>query len=78
MKPSAILINPARGKLVDEQALADALTSGRLKAAATDVYGKEPPGEDNPLIGLPNVLHLPHLGASTEEAQRDVAAAQQG
>ena len=73
MKPGAILVNPARGKLVDEQALADALNAGKIKAAAIDVYSKEPPGEDNPLIGLPNVLHLPHLGASTEEAQRDVA-----
>lgn len=72
MKPGAILINSARGKLVDEQALAEALKSNHLKAAAVDVYSKEPP-VDNPLIGLPNVLHTPHLGASTVEAQRDVA-----
>jgi D-3-phosphoglycerate dehydrogenase len=67
------VINPSRGKLVDEQALADALQSGKVKAAAVDVYRSEPPGKDHPLIGLPNVLHTPHLGASTEEAQRDVA-----
>ncbi|MDX1614935.1 MAG: phosphoglycerate dehydrogenase [Candidatus Promineifilaceae bacterium] len=72
MKPGAILINSARGKLVDEQALAEALTNGHLKAAAVDVYSSEPPG-DNPLIGLSNVVHTPHLGASTVEAQRDVA-----
>jgi D-3-phosphoglycerate dehydrogenase len=73
MKAGVILINPARGKLIDESALADALNSGSIKAAAVDVYRKEPPDEKNPLIGLSNVLHLPHLGASTEEAQRDVA-----
>ena len=73
MKPGAILINSARGKLVDEAALANALKTGVIKAAAIDVFRNEPPGQDNPLIGLPNILHLPHLGASTEEAQRDVA-----
>jgi D-3-phosphoglycerate dehydrogenase / 2-oxoglutarate reductase len=72
MKPEAVLINTARGRLVDEHALADALRSGRLRAAAVDVYSAEPPS-GNPLIGLPNVLHTPHLGASTVEAQRDVA-----
>lgn len=72
MKQGAILINSARGKLLDEQALADALRSGKLRAAAVDVYSQEPP-LNNPLIGMPNVLHTPHLGASTAEAQRDVA-----
>ena len=73
MKPGSILINPARGNLVDEEALASALKAGRIKAAAIDVFRTEPPGQDNLLLGLPNVLHLPHLGASTIEAQRDVA-----
>jgi len=73
MKPSAILINAARGGLIDEAAVADALQGGRLRAAGVDVYGSEPPAADHPLIGLPNVVHTPHLGASTEEAQRDVA-----
>ncbi len=72
MKPGMILINAARGKLIDEAALAEGLKSGQVKTAAIDVYQKEPP-ENNPLIGLPNVIHTPHLGASTEEAQRDVA-----
>ncbi|VAW40395.1 D-3-phosphoglycerate dehydrogenase, partial [hydrothermal vent metagenome] len=72
MKPGMILINAARGKLVDEAAVAEGLKNGRIKTAAIDVYQKEPP-LDSPLIGLPNVLHTPHLGASTEEAQRDVA-----
>lgn len=72
MKDGVIIINSARGKLIDEQALADALQSGKVKAAGLDVYSAEPP-VDNPLIGLPNVLHTPHLGASSVEAQRDVA-----
>ena len=72
MKKGVILVNVARGKLVDEQALADALQSGQVKTAAIDVYSSEPP-KDNPLIGRPNVLHTPHLGASTLEAQRNVA-----
>ncbi len=73
MKPTATIINAARGGLIDEAALADALRNGRLRAAGIDVYGEEPPAADHPLIGLPNVVHTPHLGASTEEAQRDVA-----
>lgn len=73
MKEGAVLINGARGKLVDEAALAAALRDGRLKAAAIDVYSSEPPPPDHPLIGLPNVLHTPHLGASTQEAQKAVA-----
>ncbi|MEW5987860.1 MAG: phosphoglycerate dehydrogenase [Chloroflexota bacterium] len=72
MKNGAILINAARGKLIDEQALAAALKSGKVKAAGLDVFTEEPPA-GSPLIGLPNVVHTPHLGASTVEAQRDVA-----
>lgn len=73
MKKGVIIINVARGKLIDEAALAEALQDGHVKAAALDVYTSEPPAADNPLIGLPNVLHTPHLGASTAEAQRNVA-----
>lgn len=72
-KDGVSVINPSRGKLVDENALAEALQSGKVRAAAIDVYRSEPPAAEHPLIGLPNVLHTPHLGASTEEAQRDVA-----
>jgi D-3-phosphoglycerate dehydrogenase len=73
MRDTAVIINVARGKLIDEQALADALQQGKIRAAAIDVYSSEPPATDNPLLRLPNVLHTPHLGASTVEAQRTVA-----
>jgi D-3-phosphoglycerate dehydrogenase len=73
MKKGVIIVNVARGKLIDDAALAEALQNGQVKAAALDVYTSEPPAADNPLIGLPNVLHTPHLGASTAEAQRNVA-----
>lgn len=72
MKDGAVIINVARGKLIDEQALANALDSGKVAAAALDVYQQEPP-LGSPLIGLVNVLHTPHLGASSKEAQRRVA-----
>lgn len=72
MKQGVVLVNAARGGLVDEGALSEALASGKVRAAAFDVFSSEPP-QDNPLVGLPNVLHTPHLGASTLEAQRDVA-----
>lgn len=73
MKPTAIIVNAARGGLVDEAAVASALDEGKLGAFATDVYSSEPPPPENPLVGHPRVTHTPHLGASTEEAQRDVA-----
>ncbi|MCB8916500.1 MAG: phosphoglycerate dehydrogenase [Ardenticatenaceae bacterium] len=72
MKEGAILVNVARGKLVDEAALAEGLQNGKLRAAALDVFVNEPP-TGSPLLGLPNVLHTPHLGASSKEAQREVA-----
>lgn len=72
MKKGVRIINCARGGIVDEQALADALASGHVAGAALDVFVKEPP-EDQHLTGLPTVLATPHLGASTEEAQELVA-----
>jgi len=73
MKPTAIIVNAARGGLVDEAAVATALDAEKLRAFATDVYSSEPPPPENPLVGHPAVTHTPHLGASTIEAQRDVA-----
>ncbi len=68
MKPTARVINVARGGIVDEAALVEAVSSGQIAGAAVDVYEKEPPGE-HPLFALPQVVVTPHLGASTEEAQ---------
>lgn len=72
MKDGVIVVNVARGALIDAEALAEALCNGKVAAAAVDVYEEEPP-HDNPLIGLPNVVHTPHLGASSREAQTRVA-----
>jgi D-3-phosphoglycerate dehydrogenase / 2-oxoglutarate reductase len=68
-KPEARVINVARGGLVDEQALANAVSKGVIAGAAVDVFTKEPAPADNPLFGVPGIIVTPHLGASTTEAQ---------
>jgi D-3-phosphoglycerate dehydrogenase len=68
-KPGAFVLNVARGGIVDERALADALRAGHLAGAAVDVYTAEPMAPDNPLSDAPNLVLTPHLGASTQEAQ---------
>ncbi|HTI05701.1 MAG TPA: phosphoglycerate dehydrogenase [Gemmatimonadales bacterium] len=73
MKPTAVLINTARGELVDEAALAEAITAKRIGGAAIDVFAVEPLPADSPLRGLDRVILTPHLAASTAEAQERVA-----
>jgi len=73
MKDGVRIINVARGGIIDEQALADALAAGKVAGAAVDVFSQEPINPDNPLISAPNIVITPHLGASTEEAQSKVA-----
>jgi D-3-phosphoglycerate dehydrogenase len=73
MRKGARVINCARGGIINEEALAEALRSGHLAGAALDVFVQEPPPADHPLLKLPNVVVTPHLGASTVEAQLSVA-----
>lgn len=73
MRKGVRIVNCARGGLVDEAALAEALCSGKVAAAAFDVFEKEPLPDDSPLRGAPNMIHTPHIAASTTEAQENVA-----
>lgn len=72
MKPTALLVNAARGGIVDEEALARALREGLIAGAAVDVFEQEPPAPDHPLLQLDRCVCTPHLGASTYEAQERV------
>ena len=67
-KKGLMLINTARGGIVDENALYEALISGKLKAAAMDVFEQQPPKTDNPLLSLDNFIGTIHIGGSTAEA----------
>lgn len=73
MKPTVRIVNCARGGIINEEALYNALTTKRIASAALDVFSKEPLDADNPLRKLDNVILTPHLGAATEEAQEGVA-----
>src|ERR1700722_11840512 len=72
-KPNLLVINDARGEVLDEFALADALKEKKIAGAAIDVFSKEPPAKDHPLLKVENVVLTPHLGASTDEAQTAVS-----
>ena len=73
MKDKVRIVNCARGGIIDDAALIDAIKSGKCAGAALDVYVTEPPDFSSELFDLPNVITTPHLGASTEEAQTKVA-----
>lgn len=72
LKPGSYVINCATGGLIDEVALAEAVRSGRVAGAAIDVFTKEPPGADNPLLGLEQVICTPHLRTATRDAQVNI------
>jgi D-3-phosphoglycerate dehydrogenase len=72
MKPTAYLINTARGPLIDVEALAEALKNGKIAGAAIDVYGLEPPPGSFPLLGMENVILTPHMAWASEESGQEI------
>lgn len=72
IKPGTYLVNTARGDILDQSAVVDALTSGRLAGLAIDATSVEPPASDDPFLNNPRVLITPHIGAYTVEALRDM------
>jgi D-3-phosphoglycerate dehydrogenase len=72
-RPNLLVVNDARGEVVDEIALAEAIKEKKIAGAALDVYATEPPAKDHPLFGIENAVLTPHLGASTDEAQTAVS-----
>jgi gluconate 2-dehydrogenase len=73
MKATAIFINASRGQIVDEAALIEALQTGTIQAAGLDVFEVEPVDADNPLLKLPNVVLMPHIGSATHATRSDMA-----
>lgn len=73
MKKTAVFVNVARGPVVDEKALYEALKEKRIYAAGLDVFAQEPTDPENPLLRLPNVVHVPHIGTATEEVREKMA-----
>lgn len=73
MKPTAFFINASRGQTVDEQALIEALQQGKIRGAGLDVFDQEPVSPDNPLLRMPNVVTLPHIGSATSQTRYGMA-----
>jgi glyoxylate reductase len=73
MKPTAILVNTARGGIIDQDALIDALHEGKIAAAGLDVTDPEPLPADHPLLQAPNVIVLPHIGSATHATREKMA-----